>query len=73
MLTSYAFRPRISIRSRNATVDSAFVYPLYRGRVAFNYRVLHVAALYAFVAFFQRRFYLISAYLTIHMVDLYLY
>ena len=73
MLTSHAFRPRISIRSRNATVDSAFVCPLYRGRVAFNYRVLHIAALCAFAAFFQRRFHSISAHLAMHVVDLHLY
>ena len=52
MLTSYTFRPRISIRSRNATIDSAFIYSLYRGRVAFNYRVLYIATLCAFIAFF---------------------
>ena len=73
MLTSYAFRPRISIRSRNATIDSAFVYPLYRGRVAFNYRVLYVVAFYTFTAFSYLRFYLLSTYLTIYIVDLYLY
>ena len=73
MLTSYTFRPRISIRSRNATIDSTFVCPSYRGRVAFNYRVLYIAAFYAFIAFFQRCFYLISTYLTIYIVDLHLY
>ena len=73
ILTSYTFSPRISIRSRNATVNSTFVYPSYRGRVAFNYRVLYVATLCAFIAFFYRRFYLISTYLIIYIVDLYLY
>ena len=67
------FSPRIFIRSRNTAVDSTFVYPLYRGRVGFNYRVLYVVTLYAFTAFFQRRFYLISAYLAIYIVDLHLY
>ena len=54
-------------------MDSAFVYPLYRGRVAFDYRVLYIVALYALAAFFQRYFYLISAHLAIYMVDLHLY
>ena len=73
MLASHTFSPKSSIRSRNATIDSAFVCPSYRGRVAFNYRVLHVAALCAFAAFFYCRFHLISAYLAIYIVDLYLY
>ena len=72
MLTSHAFSPRVSIRSRNTAVDSAFVYPLYRGRVGFAYRVLHVVALCSFAAFFYRRFYSISAHLAIHIVDLHL-
>jgi hypothetical protein len=70
MLTSYAFSPRTSIRSRKAAVDSAFVCPLYRGRVSINYRVLYVVAPCDFAAFFQRRFHLISAHLGIHKVDL---
>ena len=73
MLASYVFRPRTSIRSRNTAVDSAFIYPLYRGRVAFNYRVLHVVAFYTFTAFSYLYFYLLSTYLTIYIVDLYLY
>ena len=48
MLTSHAFRPRTSVRSRNAAVDSAFVYPSYRGRVVFNYRVLYVVNFFFF-------------------------
>ena len=72
MLASHAFSPRISVRSRNAAVDSAFVCPSYRGRVAFNHGVLHVAALCAFAAFFQRRFHSISAHLAMHVVDLHL-
>ena len=73
MLASYTFRPRTSVRSRKAAVDSAFVYPLYRGRVAFAYRVLYVVTFYTFAAFSQRRFYLLSAHLIIYIVDLYLY
>src|SRR5882757_9930868 len=73
MLTSHAFSPRTSVCSRKAAVDSAFVYPLYRGRVSIAYGVFHVVALYAFAAFFYRRFHLISAYLAIHIIDLYLY
>jgi hypothetical protein len=72
MLASYTFRPRTSVRSRKAAVDSAFVCPLYRGRVAFTYRVLHIVTFYAFAAFSQRRFHLLSAHLTIHIVDLHL-
>ena len=73
MLASYAFSPKISVQSRNAAVDSAFICPLYRRRVAFNYGVLYIVTLYALAAFFQRHFYLISAHLAIYMVDLYLY
>ena len=72
MLASYAFRPKTSVRSRNAAVDSAFVYPLYRGRVAFNYGVLHIVAFFAFAALSQHRFHSLSAYLTMHIVDFYL-
>ena len=53
-------------------MDSAFVCPLYRGRVAFDYGVLHVVALCALAAFFQRRFHLMSAHLAMHVVDLHL-
>jgi hypothetical protein len=73
MLTSYAFSPRTSIRSRNVAIDFAFIYPLYRGRVGFNYRVPYVVALYIFAAFFYHRFHLISAYLAMQVVDLHLY
>ena len=72
MLVSYAFRPRTSVRSRKAAVDSAFVSPLYRGRVGIDYRVFYVAASCAFAAFFYYCFYLRSAYLIISVVDLYL-
>ena len=72
MLASHAFSPRISVRSKNAAVDSAFICPLYRGRVAFDHGVLHVVALYALAAFFQRCFHSISAHLAMHMVDLHL-
>ena len=53
-------------------MDSAFVYPLYRGRVAFNYGVLHVVAFCAFAAFSHLRFHLLSAHLAMHVVDLHL-
>ena len=52
MLASYAFRPRTSVYSRKVAVDSAFVYPLYRGRVVFTYRVLYIVTFYTFTAFF---------------------
>ena len=73
MLASYAFRPRTSVCSRNTAVDSTFIYLLYRGRVAFNYRVLYIAAFYTFTAFSYLRFYLLSAYLAIYIVNLHLY
>ena len=73
MLASYVFRPRTSVRSRNTAVDSAFIYPLYRGRVAFNYRVLYIVAFYTFKAFSYYYFYLLSTYLIIYIVDLHLY
>ena len=73
MLASHTFRPRTSIRSRKAAIDSTFVSPLYRERVGINYRVFYVAAPYIFATSFYRRFYLRSAYLTISIVDLYLY
>ena len=73
MLASHAFRPKTSVRSKNAAVDSAFVYPLYRGRVAFDHGVLHIVAFFAFAALSQRRFYSLSAYLVMHIVDLHLY
>ena len=53
-------------------MDFTFVCLLYRGRVAFNYGVFYIVALYALTAFFQRCFYSISAHLVMHMVDLYL-
>ena len=73
MLASYIFRPRTSIRSRKTAVDSTFIYPLYRGRVAFNYRVLYIVVFYTFIAFSYLRFYLLSTYPIIYIVDLYLY
>ena len=73
MLASYTFRPRTSIHSRKVAVDFTFIYPLYRGRFAFTYRVLYIVAFYTFTAFFQRRFYLLSTYLAIYIVDLHLY
>jgi hypothetical protein len=72
MLASHAFRPRTSVRSRKAAVDSTFVCPSYRGRVAFAHRVLHVVAFCAFAAFSQRRFHSLSAHLAMHVVDLHL-
>ena len=72
MLASHAFSPKISIRSRNAAIDSAFVCPLYKGKVAFNYGVLYMVTLYTLAAFFQRRFHSISAHLAMYIVDLHL-
>ena len=72
MLASHIFRPRTSVCSRNMAVDSAFVCPLYRGRVAFDYGVLYIVAFYAFAAFSQRCFYSLSAHLAMHIVDLHL-
>ena len=72
MLISHLFSPRTSVRSRKAAVDSAFVCPLYRGRIGFDHGVLHVVMLCAFAAFFQRYFYLRSAHLAMHVVDLHL-
>ena len=72
MLASHAFRPRTSVRSRNAAVDSAFVCPSYRGRVAFDHGVLYIVAFFAFAALSQRRFHSLSAHLAMHVVDLHL-
>ena len=72
MLASHAFRPRTSVYSRNAAVNSAFICPLYRGRVAFNHGVLHVVAFFAFAALSQHHFYLLSAHLVMYIVNLYL-
>ena len=73
MPASYTFRPKTSIRSRKAAIDSTFISPLYRRRVRINYRVFYMAASYIFATSFYRYFYLRSAYLTISIVDLYLY
>jgi hypothetical protein len=73
MLASYTFRPRTSVRSRKAAVDSAFISPLYRGRVGINYRVFYIATSCIFAASFHYRFHLRSTHLTISIVDLYLY
>ena len=73
MLASHAFRPRTSVCSRNTAVDSTFIYSLYRGKVAFNYRVLYIVAFYTSAAFFYLYFHLLSTYLAIYIVDLYLY
>ena len=54
-------------------MDSTFIYPLYRGKIAFNHGVLYIVALYALIAFFQCHFYSMSAHLAIHIVDLHLY
>jgi hypothetical protein len=72
MLASHAFNPRTSVRSRKAAIDSAFVCPSYRGRVGVDHGVLHVVALRAFAASFQRRSHSLSAHLTMHVVDLHL-
>ena len=68
MLVSHAFRPRTSVRSRKAAVDSTFVSPLYRGRVSINYRVFYIAASYIFTTSFRHRFHLRSAHLAISVV-----
>ena len=73
MLASHVFRPRTSVHSKNAAVDSAFVCPLYRGKVAFNYGVLYIVTFFAFAALSQCCFYLLSAHFVIYIVDLYLY
>ena len=73
MLISYAFSPKISIYSKKAAVDFTFNCLLYRGRVAVVYRVFHVVAFCAFATFFHRHFYLVSAHLAMHIVDLHLY
>ena len=72
MLVNYAFRPKTSIYSRKAAVDSAFISPSYRGRVGVDYGVFHVAVSCAFTASFYCRFYLRSAYLAISIVNFYL-
>ena len=73
MLVSYIFRPKTSVYSRKAAVDSAFVSPLYRGRVGVDYGVFYMAASCAFAASFHCYFYSRSAHLIISVVDLYLY
>ena len=73
MLTSHTFRPRTSVRSRNVAINSAFICPLYRGKVAFNHGVLYIVAFFAFAALSQYRFYSLSAHLVMHIVNLYLY
>jgi hypothetical protein len=72
MLISYIFRPRTSIYSRKAAIDSTFISPLYRGRVSINYRVFYIAISYIFATSFYYYFYLRSTYLIISVVDLYL-
>ena len=72
MLVSYIFRPKTSVCSKKATVDSAFVSPSYRGRVGVDYGVFHIAASCVFAASFYCRFYLRSAYFAISIVDLHL-
>ena len=73
MLASYAFSLRIFVYSKKVAVDSTFDCPLYRGRVAVVYGVFYVVAFCAFAAFFHCRFYLVSAHLVMHVVDLHLY
>ena len=70
MLASHTFRPRTSVCSKKAAVDSAFVCPSYRGRVAFAHGVLHIVAFFAFAALSQRRFHLLSAHFVMHIVNL---
>ena len=73
MLVSHAFKPRTSVYNKKAAIDSAFVSPLYKGRVSINYGVFHMAASCTFTASFHRHFYLRSAHLAISIVDLHLY
>ena len=73
MLVSHIFRPKTSVCNRKAAVDSAFISPLYRGRVGVDYRVFYIAVSCIFAAFFHYCFYLRSAHLVINIVDLYLY
>ena len=73
MFTSHIFRPRTSVYSRNAAIDFTFICLLYRGRVAFNYKVLYIVTFYAFTAFSQYCFYSLSAHLVMYIVDLHLY
>ena len=73
MLVSYTFRPRTSVYSKKAAVDSAFISPLYRGRVGVDYGVFYIAMFCVFAASFHCCFYLRSAHLIISVVDLYLY
>ena len=73
MLVSYIFRPKTSVYSRKAAVDSAFVSPLYRGRIGIDYRVFYVAVSCTFATSFHRCFYLRSAHFAISVVDFYLY
>ena len=70
---SHAFRPKTFICSKKAAIDSAFISPLYRGRIGVNYRVFYVAASCAFAVSFYYCFYLRSAHLAISIVDLHLY
>ena len=72
MLASHAFSPKTSVCSRKAAVDSAFDCPLYRGRITVVYGVFYVVALCAFTAFFHHYFHLMSAHLTMHVVDFHL-
>ena len=72
MLINYIFNPKIFVYSRKAAVDFTFNCPLYRGRVAVVYGVFYVVALCIFAAFFHCRFYLVSAHLVMHIVDLHL-
>ena len=72
MLASHIFRPKTSVCSKKAAVDSTFISPLYRGRVGVDYGVFHIAISCAFTASFYCRFYLRSAYLAISIVDFYL-
>ena len=72
ILASHTFSPKISVHSKNTAVDFAFVCPLYKGKITFNYRVLYIVALCTLTAFFQHYFHLISTHLAIYIVDLYL-
>ena len=72
MLVNYTFRPRTSVHNKKVAVNSAFISPLYKGRVGVNYGVFYMAVSCAFAAFFYYCFYLRSAHFAISIVDFYL-
>ena len=73
MLVSHTFRPKTSVCSKKAAIDSTFISPLYRGRVGVDNRVFYIAVFCVFTTSFYCYFYLRSARFAINIVDLYLY